>query len=413
MPVKKWFSKMSLLVKKTENKRVRYIFIISSLVVVSFILLYAGHFLFRAAGNGNVPIPPENTLQADSLESAAVPQKNQVKYTRRSELVNGFQQEIFILEIDPMASGVQIQPVLSHDLIYGFEKLSEMVERKNAYAAVNSGFFNEDGMPSGMVVINGELISASTGRYPVLMVNNGRAVLKEMESKLEVEYENSNMATDSSIPADILNFPAGQKEIAVYTPVYGQYNRAERKNITATVENGIVTKVAFYRGEAVIPKNGMLVSFFDTEKYTGVDIPLRVGDAVKLSHQPVMSGSVNAYECGSWLVREGKAVVALKDAWVGIMTNRDPRTAIGIKEDGTVLLLAVDGRQPGYSAGFTGKELADYLISCGVKEAAMLDGGASTEMIVEGRLVSRPSHKGEERPLGGGIMVLLEKSQQR
>jgi len=36
----------------------------------------------------------------------------------------------------------------------------------------------------------------------------------------------------------------------------------------------------------------------------------------------------------------------------------------------------------------------------------MLDGGASAEMLVEGKLVSRPSYKGEERELGGGLLVL-------
>jgi exopolysaccharide biosynthesis protein len=141
----------------------------------------------------------------------------------------------------------------------------------------------------------------------------------------------------------------------------------------------------------------------------GIELPIRVGDTVKLVHQPDMTGDVEAYECGSWLVRDSVAVVKDKDAWVGVLTNHDPRTAIGIKDDGTVLLLVVDGRQPGYSAGFTGKELAEYLISCGVRDAAMLDGGASAEMLVEGRLVSRPSHKGEERPLAGGILVLSQK----
>ena len=101
-----------------------------------------------------------------------------------------------------------------------------------------------------------------------------------------------------------------------------------------------------------------------------------------------------------------RTVVKEKDAWVGVLTNRDPRTAVGIKWDGTVILFAVDGRQPGYSAGFTGKELAEYLADYGVKDAAMLDGGASTEMLLEGKLVSRPSYQGEERQVGGGILVL-------
>lgn len=406
MSVKKLYRKVSLLVKKTENKRVRYIFLISFFIVMSFIFLWVGHFLFGSGEEGN-PIPPMTTQQLDHAGSTEIPQGNPVKHIHRSGAVNGVKQEIHILEIDPGAPGVRIQPVLSRDLIYGFEKLSEMAARKKAYAAVNSGFFHEYGLPAGMVVIDGEFISASTGRYPVFVVENGKAALKQIDSKLTVEYESGG--TVGSIPIDSLNFPAGEKETSVYTPVYGLYNRAEKKNITATVENGVVTKVAFLTGEAEIPKNGMLISFFDTGRYAGIEMPFKVGDAVSLSHQPVLDRNADAYECGSWLVRDSKSVVALKDAWVGIMTNRDPRTAIGIREDGTVILLTVDGRQPGYSAGFTGKELAEYLISYGVKEAAMLDGGASTEMIVDGKLVSRPSYKGEERPLGGGMLVLLEK----
>lgn len=430
--------------KNTKNKKVRYIFFISLFIAVSFICVSAGHFLFDSE-NDKVPMPSENTLQAEPIESTSALQMNPVKYVHRSETVNGLKQEINILEIDPGASGLRIQPTLSHDLIYGFEKLSEMAERKNAYAAVNGGFFHEYGLPSGMVVIDGELVSASTGRYPVFVVEEGKAALKEIESKLTVEYGSSSDGINAGIGSsnagigstadgdaarnsisscgssgeikenrsgaimvDGLNFPAGAKETAVYTPVYGKYNRAEKKNITATIKNGIVTKVAFYIGEVEIPPDGMLVSFFDTEKYAGVETPLRVGDAIRLLHKPEMGENLDAYECGSWLVRDGKSVVAEKDAWVGIMTNRDPRTAVGIRDDGTVLLITVDGRQPGYSAGFTGKELAEYLISCGAKEAAMLDGGASTEMIVEGKLVSRPSYKSEERPLGGGILVLLE-----
>jgi len=40
-------------------------------------------------------------------------------------------------------------------------------------------------------------------------------------------------------------------------------------------------------------------------------------------------------------------VVAVdRDDWVGLLTNRDPRTAIGVKHDGKVVLVTVDGRQP-------------------------------------------------------------------
>ena len=43
-------------------------------------------------------------------------------------------------------------------------------------------------------------------------------------------------------------------------------------------------------------------------------------------------------------------------------TGQAPRTAVGVKEDGTMVFYAVDGRQSGYSAGLTQKDLADELL---------------------------------------------------
>lgn len=422
-----------ILLKKPGSKRKHYKYSIILYVSISLIFVIGGVFFILAilsseADDGSNM--PDNTIQAthNTKDNTVKPQIDPVKYEHRTETINGLKQEINILEVNPAVAGVRIQPVLSYDLIYGFEKLSDMSSRKNAYAAINCGFFHEFGLPAGMVVIDGEMFCASTGRYPVFMMEKGKASLEEITSKLAIEYTreavgesaDAAMKVDSakvdglklintgSFPVDIYNFPASGREIAVYTPYYGKTNRADRKNITATIVNGTVEKIAFYPGETGIPSEGMLVSFFDTQKYTGIETPLRVGDAVRLEHLPVVRENADAYECGCWLVRDGKPAAPEKDPWIGVLTNRDPRTAIGIKADGSVLLVTVDGRQPGFSAGFTGAELADYLIGLGAYEAAMLDGGASTEMIVEGRLVSRPSFKGEERPLAGGILVLRE-----
>ena len=57
---------------------------------------------------------------------------------------------------------------------------------------------------------------------------------------------------------------------------------------------------------------------------------------------------------------------------------RHPRTAAGIKPDGTVILLAVDGRIPEYSNGATLVDLAEFMIKLGAERAVNLDGGGST-----------------------------------
>ena len=63
------------------------------------------------------------------------------------------------------------------------------------------------------------------------------------------------------------------------------------------------------------------------------------------------------------------------------------------------------GRQTaGIQYWVTGKELADILISVGVTEAAILDGGASSEMIYENEIVNKPS-TGKERLLASGFVI--------
>lgn len=118
-----------------------------------------------------------------------------------------------------------------------------------------------------------------------------------------------------------------------------------------------------------------------------------------------LANATMGYECGSWIIKNKKIVVPDKDELVGSLLNWDPRTAIGIKGNNIVYFLTIDGRQPGYSTGVTGKELADFLLGLGVDHAAMLDGGASTEMIVKGKIVNRPAYNREERAVAGGLVV--------
>jgi hypothetical protein len=62
-----------------------------------------------------------------------------------------------------------------------------------------------------------------------------------------------------------------------------------------------------------------------------------------------------------------------------------PRTATALSEDArTLILLVVDGRQPGYSEGVSVVELATIAIEYGAYTAINLDGGGSSTLVVEG-----------------------------
>jgi hypothetical protein len=127
--------------------------------------------------------------------------------------------------------------------------------------------------------------------------------------------------------------------------------------------------------------------------------------------QPV--GAVyNAISGLPLIVKEGHISDQIKpdEYYAGV----HPRTAIGLdREQRTLLLVIVDGRQPNYSEGVTLPELAQIAIEYGAYTALNLDGGGSSTLVVEDRhgrpqVLNSPIHAsvpGMERPVGNHLGV--------
>jgi len=92
-----------------------------------------------------------------------------------------------------------------------------------------------------------------------------------------------------------------------------------------------------------------------------------------------------------------------------------PRTALGFADSGAwLLLVVVDGRQPGYSEGVTLNELAEILRSQNCRQSINLDGGGSSIMLIQEmgkdiRAFNSPSDK-PFRPVP--VMLGVRKSKQ-
>ena len=72
------------------------------------------------------------------------------------------------------------------------------------------------------------------------------------------------------------------------------------------------------------------------------------------------------------------------------LNEQQPRTAIGQAEEGTVIMLVVDGRQF-HSFGISIEKCADIMESYGAYQASMLDGGSSSVMVYDGREITCPT----------------------
>jgi exopolysaccharide biosynthesis protein len=89
-------------------------------------------------------------------------------------------------------------------------------------------------------------------------------------------------------------------------------------------------------------------------------------------------------------------------------SGRHPRTGVGFSADSTRLfLITVDGRRESDS-GMSFTELAAIMLDLGVYEGMNFDGGGSTTMVVDGKVVNSPSDKTGERAVGSALLVVVD-----
>lgn len=122
------------------------------------------------------------------------------------------------------------------------------------------------------------------------------------------------------------------------------------------------------------------------------------------AEQAIKAGIRDAIDFGPFLIVNGKpSFVKGNGGW-----GDAPRTAIGQREDGIVLLLVIDGRQTG-SIGADMVDLTQVMLDYGAINAANMDGGTSTAMELNGEIISNPRNgdfKAKTRPVPNAWIVV-------
>lgn len=103
-----------------------------------------------------------------------------------------------------------------------------------------------------------------------------------------------------------------------------------------------------------------------------------------------------------FIVENGQQSTHTSAAWHEV----HPRTLIGIRSDKKVVKCAVDGRQPGYSIGIDLFQAAQIMIEFGCVTAIDIGGGGDTTMVIDEKVVNRPSD-GQERKVGDRILMTI------
>ncbi|MGD8195401.1 phosphodiester glycosidase family protein [Herbiconiux sp. P18] len=119
--------------------------------------------------------------------------------------------------------------------------------------------------------------------------------------------------------------------------------------------------------------------------------------------QLVADGVWNTLSFGPALVEDGEIVDGIDSVEVDTnfgnhtIQGEQPRTAVGVIDDNHLVFVVVDGRNAGHSAGVTMTGLAQIMQSLGATTAYNLDGGGSSTMYFDGRVVNDPNGTSDER----------------
>lgn len=128
-----------------------------------------------------------------------------------------------------------------------------------------------------------------------------------------------------------------------------------------------------------------------------------VDETTTTADELVAAGVWNTLSFGPALLQDGQVVEGVEDVEVDTnvgnhsIQGEQPRTAIGVVDENHLVLVVVDGRSPGYSAGVTLPGLTEIMQGLGAQTAYNLDGGGSSTMVFGGELVNDPLGRGQER----------------
>ena len=125
---------------------------------------------------------------------------------------------------------------------------------------------------------------------------------------------------------------------------------------------------------------------------------LHVGDMTGQQALDLHLTSAVSFSPGPVLVKDGKMNT-------GLGGGMNPRTCIGQTDDGTIILIVLEGRKPD-SLGATYDDLAQLMFNYGAVNAANLDGGSSSLMYYNGEQITRGSNIIGMRKLATAILVL-------
>lgn len=333
---------------------------------------------------------------------------------------------INMLLFDLTAPEFDLRPAIGDGWLIGRTRTSALARQNGALAAVNGDLFSGDGLPQGLMIMNGRVVTAPKYRATFAWSRARGPFIGYFTS--EWTWQAEVVATDGArAPLYLLNTPCPADSICLFNH-YSRRLPARSGAVSVALDaDGVVQRIV--REQALRIPRGTQVLQGVGQRAAWLLANLTVGDRVTLNitTDPPLSDYTQAISGGPIILQNGEFVqdclCALRDCratsvqgltcedfttdwklhhylWV-----RMPRTGIGFDQHRQTLIVAVvDGYQRGYSRGITQEEFAALFREMGADAAMELDGGGSSTMVVRNQVVNRPADGTGERYIANALL---------
>jgi Phosphodiester glycosidase/FlgD Ig-like domain len=339
-----------------------------------------------------------------------------VSYERQKRIIGGAPVILHILRAPPHGGLHALRPVLSDGTVLGRRTVPQMQARlasSATVAGVNGDFFAwADGRPSGMFLRNGVLsMPPSIGRSSLGIAFDGRLLVDRWRF-----VGSWQPGGHPAHPLKTVNKPLLERRgVALYTRTLGGRTPRVPNAVEVVLSGfppahlngtltGTVTAVRRHGG-TVVPARGAVIQAKGF--WRGIllaEAPVGAQITVRLRIPGFPNDVADGIGGGPALVRNGSPIRQADEFFTLSHLNRPhPRTAVGQLGNGRLLLVVADGRSS-FSRGLTNWELAQQMARLGAVTAMSVDGGGSSTMAFQGRVLNRPSD-GVPRAVAGGLFV--------
>ena len=251
---------------------------------------------------------------------------------------------------------------------------------------------------TGYALLDTFVIPRSYGTVPQTVEVAAEEVQTAMEDNITVELTEYRENDTTIYAADVWVTDPSQLKTAFANGTYGKNVKDATSDIAKDADAILAVNGDFYgaRNSGYVIRNGVLYRSTssgaeDLVIYEDGSFQIIDEDDVT-AEQLLEDGAVQVLSFGPVLVTDGEISVT-KNEEVGKAMASNPRTAIGIYEDGHYVFVVSDGRTD-ESEGLSLYELAEFLQELGVETAYNLDGGGSSTMVYQGEVVNNPTTSG-------------------